>query len=190
MTRFRIDPGRSLVRTESRTSVHPIHGQADGLEGDIEVRLTNGQLDLSVPPSIHLELDVERLKSGNPLQDREMLRRIDARRFPTIAGEVREMKELDSSGRYRVGGDLRFHGVTRPEEGEVTMEVRDARTMVIEGERTFDVRDFDIEPPKLLMLKVHPEVSVQVRVVAVAEQADTGERTSGSEPEQTRGGGS
>lgn len=169
MTRFRIDPGRSHVRTESRTSVHPIHGRADGLEGDIEVRLTGGQVDLSEPPSIRVELDVDRLKSGNSLQDNEMLRRINARRFPTIAGEVREMKPLDSSGRYEVAGDLTFHGVTRPEEGVVTLEVRDGRTLIIEGERTFDVREFDIEPPKFLMLRVHPEVAVQLRLVAEAE---------------------
>ncbi|HWC38347.1 MAG TPA: YceI family protein [Acidimicrobiales bacterium] len=172
-TRFRIDPGRSGVWTESRSSVHPIRGQAVGLEGDIDVRLTDGRLDLSTPPSIHLELDVERLRSGNSLYDNEMQRRIEARRYPTIAGDVTEMKELDSAGRYRVTGDLQFHGVTRPEEGDVTLEVRGGRTMVIEGEHTFDVRAFDIEPPKLLMLKVSPEVKVQIRVVAQAEQAET-----------------
>lgn len=169
MTRFRIDPTRSRVWTESRSSVHPIHGEADGLEGEMDVQLLDGRLDLSVPPRIRLELDVERLKSGNSLYDGEMLRRIAARRFPTIVGEVTEMRELDSSDRYRVAGELKFHGVTRRQEGEVTVEVSNDRTLVVEGERTFDVRDFEVEPPKLLMLRVHPDVSVRVHVVAEAE---------------------
>jgi polyisoprenoid-binding protein YceI len=168
-TRFRIDPARSRVWTESRSSVHPIHGEADGLQGEMDLQLLDGRLDLSVPPRIRLELDVERLKSGNALYDGEMLRRIAARRFPTIVGQVTEMREIDSSDRYRVAGELKFHGVTRLEDGEVTVEVNDGRTLVIEGEQTFDVRDFDIEPPKLLMLKVHPDVTVRVHVVAEAE---------------------
>lgn len=169
MTTFRIDPARSRVWTESRTSVHPIHGEADGLSGAIDARLSDGRLDLSTSPSIRLQLEVDRLKSGNSLYDSEMLRRIAARRFPTIVGEVTEMRELDSSGRYQVTGDLRFHGVSRPEQGEVTVEVGDGGTIVIEGERTFDVREFGIEPPKLLMLKVHPDVNVRVHVEAGAE---------------------
>jgi polyisoprenoid-binding protein YceI len=79
------------------------------------------------------------------------------------------MRKLDSSDRYQVAGELKFHGVTRREEGEVTVEVSDDRTLVVDGEQTFDVRDFDLEPPKFLMLKVHPDVSVRVHVVAEAE---------------------
>ena len=169
MTRFRIDPARSRVWTESRSSVHPIHGEADGLQGEIDVQVRDGRLDLSVAPRIRLELDVERLKSGNAFYDREMLRRIAARRFPTIVGDVKEMREMDSSHRYQVGGELNFHGVTHAEHGEVSVEVKDGTTLVIDGERTFDVRDFDVEPPKLLMLRVHPDVTVRVQVVAEVE---------------------
>jgi hypothetical protein len=68
-----------------------------------------------------------------------------------------------------VAGELKFHGVTQREDGEVTVEVNDGRTLVIDGEQTFDVREFDIEPPKFLMLKVHPDVTVRVHVVAEAE---------------------
>jgi polyisoprenoid-binding protein YceI len=68
-----------------------------------------------------------------------------------------------------VRGDLTFHGVTRPVEGEVSVSLPDDRTIVIEGEQTFDIRDFGVQPPKILMLKVHPDVKVRVRVVAEQE---------------------
>ena len=42
----------------------------------------------------------------------------------------------------------------------------EGRRLVIEGEHTFDMRDFDVNPPNFLALKVHPEVRVRARIVA------------------------
>lgn len=167
MTTFRIQPDRSKVWIEARSSLHPIHGEATGLEGSIEAGVTDGHIELGDTPKIQVELPVERLKSGKALEDAEMQRRIDAKRYPTIKGEVREVKDA-GGGRYRMRGDLTFHGVTRPVEGEVSAKV-DGNSLVFEGEQTFDIRDFGVEPPKILMLKVHPDVKVRVRAVAEPE---------------------
>jgi hypothetical protein len=59
--------------------------------------------------------------------------------------------------------------VTQTVEGEVTVSRPDNGTLVIEGEQQFDIRDFKVSPPKVLMLKVHPEVKVRIRVEAVEE---------------------
>jgi polyisoprenoid-binding protein YceI len=80
---------------------------------------------------------------------------------------VREVKET-SGGRYLVQGDLTFHGVTRPVEGELSIKA-DNGSLVLEGEQTFDIRDFGVDPPKILMLKVHPDVKVRVRAIAEQE---------------------
>jgi len=164
---FRIDPRRSKVWIEARSSMHPIHGEADGLEGSIRADVADGSIDLSEGPKIQIELPVDKLQSGKKLEDAEMMRRIDARRYPTIRGETTEFKE--NGGRYEVRGDLTFHGVTRQVEGEVTISAPDERSLVIEGEQTFDIRDFGVDPPKILMLKVHPDVKVRVKVVAQQE---------------------
>jgi polyisoprenoid-binding protein YceI len=164
---FRIDPDRSRIVLEARSSLHPIHGEATGLEGSIEADVTDGHVEFGETPKIRVELPVERLKSGKALEDAEMQRRIDAKRFPTIKGEVREVQET-AGGRYQMRGDLTFHGVTRPVDGEVSAKV-DGDSLVFEGEETFDIRDFGVQPPKILMLKVHPDVKVRVRVVAEPE---------------------
>jgi polyisoprenoid-binding protein YceI len=161
---FQIDPRQSRVWIEARSSMHPIHGEAEGLEGSVEAHMADGRIDLTEGPRILIELPVEKLQSGKRLEDVEMMRRIDARRFPTIRGQTTEFKE--NGGRYRVRGDLTFHGVTRQVEGEVTISAPDERSLVIEGEQTFDIRDFGVDPPKILMLKVHPDVRVRVKVVA------------------------
>jgi polyisoprenoid-binding protein YceI len=164
MATFRIQPGRSRVWIEARSSLHPIHGEASGLEGTVEADVTDGHVEIGSTPNISVELPVEQLKSGKALEDKEMLRRVDARRFPTIRGEVREM-QATSDGRYQVRGDLTFHGITRPVEGELSVKA-DGSSIVLEGEQTFDIRDFGVDPPKILMLKVHPDVTVRVRAVA------------------------
>ncbi|MGH9011708.1 MAG: YceI family protein [Acidimicrobiia bacterium] len=169
MPQFRIVPERSRVFIEASSSVHPIHGEAAGLEGSINADFDGDGLDLSSQPEMSIELPVERLKSGNKLEDAEMMRRIDARRYPSIRGVVRDIKPKGDDGRYLITGELSFHGVTQTMDGEVTVSRPDDKTVVIEGEREFDIRDFNVSPPKILMLKVHPEVKVRIRVEAVGE---------------------
>ena len=169
MPKYRIRSDRSQVWIEARSSLHPIHGEGKGLEGVVEAAVTDGRLDLNGDTLIRLELPVDQLKSGKAMEDAELLRRVDARKFPTIRGVTTEVKEINA-GRYRVSGDLTFHGVTRAVEGEVSVSMPDGdKTIVLEGEQTFDIRDFGVQPPKILMLKVHPDVKVRVRVVAEQE---------------------
>jgi hypothetical protein len=68
-----------------------------------------------------------------------------------------------------VSGDLEFHGVTRPFEGEVTLRAVDDHTLEIEGERSLDVREHNLEPPRVFRLRVHPHVRVRGLVVAERE---------------------
>jgi polyisoprenoid-binding protein YceI len=150
---------------EAQSSVHPIHGEAKGLEGEIVAEVADGRLDLSSQPTMRIELPIDALKSGNALQDKEMQRRVEARRYPKIIGESKDISQQGNGSRYRVRGDLTFHGVTRPVDGEVDLSIPDERTLVLEGTQTFDIRDYGVTPPKILMLKVHPHVKVRVRVV-------------------------
>ena len=114
-------------------------------------------------------LMVERLSSGNRLEDRELRRRIDTRRYPTIEGRLTEMRPSGRDGRYVVRGDLTLRGVTHSYQDEMTISEVDDRTLRLEGQSTFDIRDFGMEPPRILMLKVDPEVAVKVALVATKE---------------------
>lgn len=170
MPRYRIVPTRSRVWIDARSSVHPIHTEADGLEGWLELDLADGRINVDQTTGGHLAYPVENLKSGNPLEDHELRRRIDARRYPTISGDLRSMKESDDPTRYIMRGDLTFRGVTRTYEDQMVIESVDARTVRLTGQSTFDIRDFGMEPPRILMLRVHPEVTVRVEIVAEEER--------------------
>ncbi len=170
MARYRIVPDRSNVQIDARSSIHPITSRIDGLEGFVDLEVQGGgRVNLTVAPAGELSLPVEKLKSGNRLEDREMQKRIDARRYPTIEGVLKEMVETGKDHRYLVKGDLTFRGVTKTVQDEMTVSPVDDDTIRLEGRSTFDVRDFGMEPPRILMLKVEPEVAVKVEIVARKE---------------------
>ncbi len=75
------------------------------------------------------------------------------------------------SSRYHLEGALTFHGVTRPVQGTVSVEAVADRLLLITGEQAFDIRDFAIPSPTVLMLRIYPDV--RVRLQAEAELEDT-----------------
>jgi polyisoprenoid-binding protein YceI len=178
MTHYVIVPERSLVEIEGRSSVHPIHSRTTGLEGFINIEFGgDGRVDptdRTAAPSGRLSLPVERLTSGNPIEDRELKRRIEARRFPTIDGVLTELSAVGAGGtdgtddRYVVSGEITFRGETRAYEHEMTIERLDDHTVRLTGEASFDIRDFGMEPPRILLLRVEPDVVVRVEIIAAS----------------------
>jgi len=161
-------PDRSTVWIDATSSVHPVHSELHGVTGFIDVDVTgSGALDFSTAPSGRLELPVDRMSSGNPLYDHEMKRRVQADKFPTIIGELTSMAPTPSSGgrSYRVRGDVTLMGVTVGYEGLMSIVAKED-LVVLEGHHTFDIRDFGVEPPRILMLKVHPDFAVRVEIAA------------------------
>jgi polyisoprenoid-binding protein YceI len=168
--RYRIVPERSRVWIDGRSTLHAIHSSTDGLEGFIELEPDDeGGITHATPPAGKLSFPLARLSSGNALEDGELRRRIDTRRFPTLDGVVTGMERVDGVQRYRVSGDVAFRGVVQACSDEMTLEVVDDRTVRLEGRSTFDIRDFGMEPPRLLMVRVEPEVVVRVEIIAERE---------------------
>ena len=170
MARYVIAPERSQVWIDARSNLHPIHSRTDGLEGYVDLELAaGGDVDLATAPSGKLSLAVSRLSSGNRLEDRELQKRINARRFPTIDGVLGQMERLDGNATYRVSGDITFRGVSQHHEDLMNIEVVDDETIQLGGQSRFDIRDFGMEPPRMLMLKVDPEVEIRIEIFAVKE---------------------
>jgi polyisoprenoid-binding protein YceI len=168
VARYRIVPARSRVWIEARSNVHPIQTEADGLQGWLDLDISDGKVNVDKTSGGHLEFPVENLKSGNAFEDRELRRRIEARRYPSITGDLKAMTRADAPSSYMVNGNLTFRGVTRTYEDAMTVAAGNG-TVTLAGRSTFDIRDFGMEPPRILMLKVQPEVSVRVEITAEKE---------------------
>ncbi len=164
MARFRLVPDRSELWAEARSTLHPVRVHTTGLTGVVELELRGDRLEI-VPPT-HVEVEAERLRSGNALVDGELRRRLDSRKFPRIRGELIRSVAGNGAGTARLTGELTLHGVTRSLEVEVTVRQLDERTLEIEGARSIDMRDFGLPPPSFLMFRMQPEVQVRAKVVA------------------------
>ena len=167
MARFRISPQRSELWAEARSSLHPVRVHTSGLEGVVEAESEDGQPRLATPT--YVEVETQRLRSGNPLVDGELQRRLDSRKYPQIRGELTRSASGNGAGTSLLTGELTLHGVTRSLDVEVTVRQLDPRTLEIEGSREIDMRDFGLPPPSFLMFRMQPDVQVRAKLVAERE---------------------
>ncbi len=158
----------SKVEIHASSSVHPIHGDIP-IRGEASVEVRDGKLDPTGAAG-HIEADVDSLKSGNKLEDFELRRRLDAKKYPTMRYEVRSVE--GGPDRFKVNGALTFHGVTRQFVEECVARVDGDGAIHVEAEHGFDIRDFDVKPPKIGPLQVHPDVTINLHLVG--RQAPTG----------------
>ena len=64
-------------------------------------------------------------------------------------------------------GDITFRGVSRHHEDLMRSASSTTRRSSWTGKSRFDIREFGMEPPRMLMLKVEPEVDIRVEIFAV-----------------------
>lgn len=165
-TRYAVTPATSSLAFEARSTLHSVHGTAADLSGFIEVTWSaDGTFVTDSAPKMHVEFPVESLRTGNGLQDREMWKVVDSKRFPRVAGDLRDLPPASTSGTYAATGDITLAGRSRQYQGELTF-THEGDGLTIDGEVSVDIRDFGLKPPSLLMMKVDPVVQVRLHLVA------------------------
>lgn len=161
MAHYDIIPDLSTVSIVGRSTLHPIHAAASGLTGWVIADVDQGRFTGDAVTG-YVEIPVALLQSGNRLVDAETRRRIDAARFPLISGTITSTIETrDATATVR--GVIAFRGEEVEVEGTL-IAAGSAETLTLIGESVFDVRWWGLEPPKLLAVKVYPEIRVEVHV--------------------------
>ena len=160
MARFTWTP-ESVVELHADSSVHPIHGDIRNLRGEANVDVVDGNVSAN-GASGYIEADVEQLQTGKKLEDIALRKQIDAKKFPTVRYEVRSAEGGPQS--FKLSGSFTFHGVTQDFVEEAKASVQGGK-LVVEAEHTFDIRDFDVKPFKILNMSIKPEVRLVVKLV-------------------------
>lgn len=168
-TTFGVRPDQAAVVLIARSSAGPITFGTAGIEGSIQVEMAGGSILTESSPTASLEVPVSNFTSGNHFYDGELLRRIDARRFPAAKVELHRAVAVGQTGRYHVEGELTFHGVTQPLEGMVEITFPTQGTILVQGRQVLDMRHFGITPPAVAMLKIYPDVRVELHLEATME---------------------
>jgi polyisoprenoid-binding protein YceI len=172
MTTYKLVSQRCELIARARSSLHPVQASSSTLTGEIDAVIVDGALDLDQPASARIEVPLGSLRADNALVSREIQNRLDTRRFPTAAVTVSKVTGPVNGG-YELHGELTLRHVTQPVTARAVLVSSDPRTLEVSGELTFDVRDFQLDPPKMLGLRVYPEVAVTVRIVAAADNDQT-----------------
>jgi polyisoprenoid-binding protein YceI len=166
---LRLDPLRSAVLIDVRSTVGPISFGTTGVSGALEAAIVNGEISAEVAATGSITFDVTALHSGNRLYDAELLRRIDARRYPSVTVKLEQCAAGGPGSRFTLTGEVTFHGVSRAAEGTVRVEALSATRILVTGEQVFDIRDFSLSSPTVLMLRIYPDIRVRLHVEAELE---------------------
>jgi len=168
MAYFQAVRGRSQISFAGQSTLHPIYTSTTDLEAFIEARLLdNGLPDATQPVTGRLVVQIESLKNPNALYDRVMEEVLDKRRYPRLIAEVVELKAKNgTSGHYQAVGDVNFHGVTQRLVSDLIIRSPGNQALEIKGAITLDMRDFKVNPPKMLMVRVFPEITVSLTLIA------------------------
>jgi polyisoprenoid-binding protein YceI len=164
--RYQVVDAESRVEISGKSSLHPIHGQLrpGSLTGSLTLADDSDEPAPAAAPEGHLELPITALSFGNAMYDRELPKRVEAGRYPTVTLRLDEAKP-DGEGTWRVTLSLTVHGVTKSFQEAVRVSRGADGKLTVSGSHRFDVRDFDIQPPKMFGMKVHPDFEVTVHAV-------------------------
>jgi polyisoprenoid-binding protein YceI len=164
--RYRIDPAVSRFELEARTTLLPIHAGATGIEGYVDVPLdADGRVDDGGRAGGRMTFEIRRLEEANPVYAREIEHLLDSRRHPTVVLDLVSAEPRPGGG-YRATGLLTVRGVARPLDGELEVTFPEPGVLRLHGTRTVDVRRFGVDPPNLVLWRVHPDVTVRLEVEA------------------------
>jgi len=155
-THFEFDTVAASIVFAASSSVHPIRS-VGSVSGWIDACVNGDEFAEGTGLEGHLEVLLSGLSSGNPLIDREMKRRVDSGLHPAINAQIEETLRVDGN-RSTITGTIEFLGISTLVEGEVVL--LPGPRLVGTGE--FDVRWWGLEPPRLLMLRVEPIVTVEI----------------------------
>jgi len=154
--RWSIDNAAGSVTFAATSSVHAIRASG-GASGWFEAAFDDTGFFPRSAVQGRLEVPVADLSSGNPLVDREMRRRVETTTHPLIVAEI-QSTEATSKDTAKITGTIRFLDAETLVEGELNL-LPGPR---IAGVGEFDVRWWGLQPPRLLMLRVDPIVTVEI----------------------------
>jgi polyisoprenoid-binding protein YceI len=163
---FEVQPTSSAVLIEARSTVGPIEIATTEVSGQACLTMVGDDLETAEEPAANLDLPVASLRSGTPLYDAEVHRRLDAQRYPSIRAELRSARSI-ANNRWAVSGDLTIHGTTRSMAGTAECTLMTSELLTVSGQQVIDIRDFDIVLPSALMLRIYPDVTVRYRIEAL-----------------------
>jgi len=154
---WKISSGKVFFKSE--TDYETITGEGDSIQGMLDV----------TSKKIKIEINLGNIKTANKLQTSHLQDNyfeIDKYPISTFEGSVLDVKE---NGEVSALGTLQLHGIKKE---NITLTGKIEKTLNgLEQVSYFTIslKDYQIEVPKLVFLKVNPIIQVKVKILWVIQ---------------------
>lgn len=154
-----VDAAASTVRYHVNHKLHAVDGASRSVEG-------KAVLGADGTVKVMVRIPVQSFDSGDANRDSHMLETLEAGRYPHVTfkgvGSVALPAPGARAAEARLRGELDFHGVRRPVEAPVTVEVAADGAVRVKGRLAVSLEAHAIERPSLLMVKLDDACTVDV----------------------------
>ena len=156
---FMTESGRAEF--DSRVPLHSFTGTSDALVGRIAL----------ADSTVDFYLDLETLDTGIGKRDKDMKKTLETDKYPFAEFFGKLVSPFDPAGGSQqavVRGTFTIHGKSRDLEVTGTLEPADGG-LQLQASWEMNLDDYQIEPPKLLIMKVDPVQQVRISALLLPE---------------------
>ena len=148
---FKLDNSKSTLTVYGTSSLHDWEEKAEKQSGSMSILLSEeGNLTIS---SLAVSVEAESLKSHKSGMDKNTYKALKTDKYKSIDFKmvsVKQIKDLgNSSYQVTVSGKLTITGNTKTIDLPFKMNVS-ANSVTLEGETTFNMSEYGVEPPTAL----------------------------------------
>lgn len=165
---WRLDPERSRVGFDARSTLHDFSGTSSQIAGEIELDPSRA----GDSPRGEVRVTAASLRTGSEGRDEAMLEHLDVAHHPELVFHLErfEPERVDPGQRTLTGtvrGTMDVRGVEHPLAMPVRVALDSAHRLSIEGQATLSLPDHGVPVPnKLGVISMEPEVTVWIALRA------------------------
>jgi len=181
---FRLDPSQStFIVHANRAGIAWFEGHSHRIAAKDFSGEASLSLDAVNPASLTMNIRSASLEETDPFFTDAQKKTINGEinnlvletaKYPEITFKSTSVKGALRNGAFNVEimGNIMMHGVTRPVTGTVVVQLSATGDLDVSGDQVFDIRDFGIESPTVLMLRIYPDVTVRLHIEATCDGDD------------------
>ena len=136
--------------------------------GDSEINPTtkNVKADLTIENSIEsikgkIYFETLTLISDKKSRDEHMYELLQVEKFKTISFDIRSITKNETD--YEIKGALTLNGVTKNIKAKIIINQQN-NEILLNGGFSFNLTDFNLEPPKMLFLTVRNQIDISYNI--------------------------
>ncbi|WP_245794784.1 YceI family protein [Flaviramulus basaltis] len=163
---FNLNNTESSLKVFGTSSLHDWHIDAENKNGKIVFKnIETGELD-----KCDFTVVVESLKSGKKSMDKNTYKALNTDDYKTITFKLQEVKEIvkKGTGKFLIksAGYLTITSVKKLIPIEFNIEIIEGKIILL-GEKTIKMTDFNVEPPKALLgtITTGDEVTIKFKTI-------------------------